>query len=116
MAAFTLPPGIEPGTEEADLEIAMHLLRRKQWSEARRTLHALAARNPKEKRHRALLSYARGREAQDANRRDEARTEFVRALQLDPDLGPAKSALAQVSDAEPPERPTGGLLSRLFKK
>jgi hypothetical protein len=116
LAAFTLPPGIEPGTEEADLESAMHLLRRKQWSEARRTRHALAARNGKEKRYRALLSYARGREAQDANRRDEARTEFARALQLDPDLGPAKAALAQVTDAEPPERPSGGLLSRLFKK
>ncbi len=111
-----LPPGVEPGTEEAELELAMHHLRRKQWTEARKTLHALAARNSKEKKYRALLSYARGREAQDGNRRDEARTEFARALQLDPELSVAKAALAQVGEETPPERPSGGLLSRLFKK
>jgi hypothetical protein len=116
MAGFTLPSGVVPGTEEADLEVAMHLLRRKNWGEARRTLHALAARNSKEKKYRALLSYARGREAQDAGRHDEARTEFTRALQLDRDLAAAKSALAQITEAEPPEKPSGGLLSRLFKK
>jgi tetratricopeptide (TPR) repeat protein len=115
--AFTLPPGVEPGSEEADLEIATHLLRRKNWTEARRTLHALAARAPKEKRYRALLAYARGREAQDIGRHDEARTEFTRALQLDPDLGVAKAALGQVAVADPPpEKPSGGLFSRLFKK
>jgi len=111
-----LPPGVEPGTEEAELELAMYHLRRKHWTDARKALHALAARNPKEKRYRALLSYARGREAQDGNRRDEARTEFARALQLDPDLQVAKAALAQVAEETPPERPSGGLLSRLFKK
>jgi tetratricopeptide (TPR) repeat protein len=111
-----LPPGVSPGSEEADLEYAMYYLRRKQWSEARKALHALAARNPKEKKYRALLSYARGREAQDGSRRDEARAEFARALQLDPELSVARVALGQVSDEEPPERPSGGLLSRLFKK
>jgi len=113
---ITLPPGVEPGTEEAELELAMYHLRRKQWTDARKVLHSLAARNSKEKRYRALLSYARGREAQDGNRRDEARTEFARALQLDTELSVAKAALAQVGEEEPPERPSGGLLSRLFKK
>lgn len=111
-----LPPGVLPGSEEAELEYAMYYLRRKHWSDARKALHALAARYPQEKKYRALLSYARGREAQDDSRRDDARAEFARALQLDPELSVAKAALAQVSDEEPPERPSGGLLSRLFKK
>ena len=108
-----------PGTtsEQDELESAMTLLRRRQWTEARKILHALAARVPAEKRYRALLSYARGREAQDAGRHDEARTEFNRALTLDPELQIAKGALAQVAEPEPPaDRPTGGLFSKLFKK
>jgi hypothetical protein len=112
-----LPPGVLPGSEEADLEIAMFYLRKKQWAEARKLLHALAARVPADKRYRALLAYARGREAQDEGRHDEARAEFNRALQLDPDLGPAKAALQQVAVKDEPDRPpSGGLLSRLFKK
>jgi hypothetical protein len=108
-----------PGTtsEQDELESAMTLLRRKQWTEARKILHALAARVPAEKRYRALLAYARGREAQDSGRHDDARTEFNRALTLDPDLRIAKEALAQVAEPEPSaDRPSGGLFSKFFKK
>jgi hypothetical protein len=110
-----LSPGVVAGSEEGDLEVAMHHLRRKQWTEARKLLHALAARVPTERSYRALLSYARGRENQDLGRHDDARTEFLRALQLDPELTAAKNALNQVAD-DPPERPSGGLFSRLFRK
>jgi tetratricopeptide (TPR) repeat protein len=114
-----LSDGVVPGSEEADLEIAMHFIKRKQWSDARKQLHALAARVPADKRYRALLSYARGREQQDDGRHDEARAEFNRALQLDPDLYMAKSALQQLGSvsSDEPEKPSGGgLFSRLFRK
>jgi hypothetical protein len=101
-------------SEEAELEAATDLLRKRQWTEARKALQSLAARDTVNKRYRALLSYARGREAQDEARHDEARAEFTRALQLDPDLSVARSALAQV--AEEPKKPQGGLFSRLLKK
>ena len=45
---------------------------------------------------RALLSYATGRQAQVERRLDEARVELQRALQLDPDLTLAKTALAEL--------------------
>jgi len=114
---FVEPPPDSTTTEEAEREVAMGYLRKKQWSEARKALHALAARVSADdrKRYRALLSYARGREAQDLGRHEDARAEFTRALQLDPDLGVAKAAMAQVGE-EPAERPSRGLLSRLFKK
>jgi tetratricopeptide (TPR) repeat protein len=114
-----LSDGVAPGSEEADLEIAMHYIKRKQWSDARKQLHALAARVPADKRYRALLSYARGREQQDDGRHDEARAEFNRALQLDPDLYMAKNALQQLGSvaSDEPEKPSGGgLFSRLFRK
>jgi DnaJ-domain-containing protein 1 len=101
-------------SEEAELEQAMELLKRRLWTEAKKAFHALAARDTVNKRYRALLSYARGREAQDEARHDIAREEFTRALQLDPDLNPARVALGQV--AEEPKKPSGGLLSRLLKK
>jgi 3-methyladenine DNA glycosylase/8-oxoguanine DNA glycosylase len=42
------------------------------------------------------LCYTRGREAQEAGKREEAMMEMQRALQLDPDLGQAKSALEEL--------------------
>jgi Tfp pilus assembly protein PilF len=71
-------------------------LQRGQWEAARQTLAALAARAPDVPRYRALLSYARGREAQLAHRLDEARVELQDALQIDPELQLAKTALAEL--------------------
>jgi hypothetical protein len=82
--------------ERAALEQAFALISAKSWSAARQALHALAARVPQSKQYRSLLCYTRGREAQMANRPDEATLEFQRALQLDPDLGPAKDALTEI--------------------
>jgi hypothetical protein len=71
-------------------------LQRGQWDAARAALTALAARNPDTPRYRALLAYARGREAQLAGRLDEARVELQDALQLDSELQLAKTALAEL--------------------
>ena len=110
-------PSLE-SNEEAEFEQAMMHLRRRQWGEARKAFHALAASNTVDKRYRALLSYARGREAQDAGRHDVARAEFTRAVQLDPELNAARTALAEVAPppSEPPEPAGKGLFSRLLKK
>ena len=88
------------------------LLRRKLWSDARQAFHRLAVAAPTEKRYRAHMHYARGREAQEAGRPDEARSELQRALALDPELFAARRAL----DDLPPEPDKGGLLSKLFKR
>ena len=82
--------------ERTALEEALRLLSARDWGGARQALHALAARVPQSKPYRALLCYARGREAQVAGKPDDAVLEFQRALQLDPDLAYAKIALAEV--------------------
>lgn len=82
--------------EASALEEALRRLAAKDWAGARQALHSLAARVPQSKPYRALLCYARGREAQVAGKPDDAALEFQRALQLDPDLAYAKIALAEV--------------------
>lgn len=98
---------------EQQLEPSMELLRRKLWADARQALLKLAVAQPQEKKFRAYMHYARGRESLDAGRPDEARAEWNRALGLDPDLAVVKRAL----DELPPEPTSGpGLLGRLFGK
>ena len=72
------------------------LLNDRRWTPAREALNNLATRVPQSKNYRALLGYARGREAQAAGRHQEAELEYLRALQLDPELALAKQALAEV--------------------
>lgn len=90
-------PAREPAFDErAALREALMLLNDQSWSEARQALSTLAAKVPQSKNYRALLGYARGREAQLAGRADEAALEYQRALELDPQLTMAKQALAEV--------------------
>ncbi len=91
-------PGPRPPPGGADRELAgvLEHLQHGQWEAARQALAALAARAPDVPRYRALLAYARGREAQLAHRLDEARVELQDALQIDPELQLAKTALAEL--------------------
>ncbi|MBV8760505.1 MAG: hypothetical protein JO257_24650 [Deltaproteobacteria bacterium] len=90
-------PSREPAFDErAALREALMQLNEQSWSAARQTLSNLASKIPQSKNYRALLGYARGREAQAAGRADEAALEFQRALELDPQLAMAKQALAEV--------------------
>ncbi len=82
--------------EQAELKQALDHMTAKNWVGARNVLHGLAARVPASKQYRALLCYTRGREAQAAGKGEEAAMELQRALQLDPDLALAKSALAEL--------------------
>jgi hypothetical protein len=79
-----------------DEAAALELLQRQQWEPARSILHQLLAREPTSKRIRALMCYARGREAQLDRRLDDARVELQDALDLDPDLQLAKTALTEL--------------------
>jgi tetratricopeptide (TPR) repeat protein len=76
--------------------LVMDLVRRSQWPGARQALEKLASRVPGSKHYRAMLAYARAREAQMAGRIDDAILELQRALQIDPDLSLAKTTLADL--------------------
>lgn len=92
------PKPVTPAFDERHaLRESLMMLNEKKWSDARQALHQLAAKVPQSKNYRALLSYARGREAHAAGKPDEAQLEYQRALQLDPDLDLAKQAIAELA-------------------
>ncbi len=105
------PPA--PSSEEQRFQLALDLLRRRLWRDAEKALGELAVSMPAEKRYRAYRHYAKGRMAQDDGRLDEARGEWERALRLDPELQVARVAIDSLPE---PPKPSGGLLSKLFKR
>jgi len=92
VVAAPAPPAPPPRDENAVID----LLARQQWDQAKTALHQLLARDPSSKRIKALMCYARGREAQLDRRVDDARVELQDALDLDPDLQLAKTALTEL--------------------
>jgi tetratricopeptide (TPR) repeat protein len=90
------PAGAAVPVSPRDEAAVLDLLQRQQWDQARSALHQLSARDPNSKRIRALEAYARGREAQLDRRFDDARVELQDALDLDPDLQVAKTALTEL--------------------
>jgi tetratricopeptide (TPR) repeat protein len=90
------PSGSVAPVTARDEAVVLDLLQRQQWDQARSALHQLSARDPSSKRLQALASYARGREAQLDRRVDDARVELQEALELDPDLQVAKTALGEL--------------------
>jgi len=90
------PPGSAPPASPRDENAVLDLLQRQQWDQARTALHQLQARDPSSKRIRALMCYARGREAQLGGQVDDARVELQDALDLDPELQIAKTALTEL--------------------
>jgi hypothetical protein len=83
---------------------------------ARREFHRLAVADPGDKKFRAWMHLAKGREHQGAGRLDEARSEYRRALDLDAGFSQARGALAALDDGPGGDKPSGGLFSRLFRK
>jgi hypothetical protein len=90
------PAGSGAPVTARDEAAVIDLIQRQQWDQARSALHQLSARDPSSKRIRALECYARGREAQLDRRLDDARVELQDALDLDPDLQVAKTALTEL--------------------
>ena len=88
--------GARPANTNPRLTSAIELLARQQWDAARAALTSLAAESPASSQIKALLAYETGRRAQMEKRLDEARVELQRALQLDPDLTLAKTALGEL--------------------
>lgn len=82
--------------ERGALAEALALMEARNWTGARHALHALAAKVPQSKQYRALLCYARGREAHVAGRSEDALLEYQRALHLDPDLAQVKQAVTEL--------------------
>ncbi len=82
-------------SEEQELQSAMDLVSAQDFAGARAAFHSLAARVPQNRRYRALLCYARGRETLSLGRKDDAVLEFQRALQLDPQLEIATEAIRE---------------------
>jgi hypothetical protein len=99
--APTPPTPARPTTPAFDerqaLRESLMMLNERKWADARQALHTLAAKVPQSKNYRALLCYARGREAHAAGKPDEAQLEYQRALQLDPELDLAKQAIAELT-------------------
>ena len=91
------PAGGMPNAKPPEPELAgvYDQLSKGQWEQARATLNALIALQPRP-RYRALLQYSLGREAQLSRRLDEARVELQGALEIDPDLQLAKTALGEL--------------------
>lgn len=90
--AAVLAPAAAPASEA----VVIDLLQRQQWDQAKTALHQLQAREPSSKRIKALMSYARGREAQLEGRVDDARVELHDAVDMDPGLQLAKTALTEL--------------------
>lgn len=83
-------------TIDSQLAPVVEMLTQGKFADARTALETLVTRHPGVARYKALIHYSRGREAQLARRIDEARVELMDALQLDPDLQVAKSALSEL--------------------
>ena len=94
MPSSSPPP--PPNGRDGELAAILELLAQDRLTDARMKLETLAARQPNVPQHQALVHYAKGREAQLARRLDEARVELMDALQLDPDLQLAKTALGEL--------------------
>jgi hypothetical protein len=89
-------PAAAPPSPPRDENAVIDLLQRQQWDQAKTALHQLQACDPSSKRIKALMSYARGREAQLDGRVDDARVELHDAIDMDPGLQLAKTALTEL--------------------
>jgi hypothetical protein len=91
-----IPVGARTVTQDRELAPILELMTQGHFAASRLALETLAARSPEVPRYRALIAYSKGREAQLARRIDEARVELQEALQIDPELQLAKTALAEL--------------------
>jgi hypothetical protein len=95
--APTPAPSADDQTET--LRYAERLLQACRWTEARATLHRLAATAPGISHYRALLAYARGEEAAERGDLPRARDEWRRALILEPTYAAPKAALQRAGSS-----------------
>jgi hypothetical protein len=94
-------PSIGPAStivrdDDPDYKKMLVAVASKQWSEATPLLVKLRARDSVSKRFKALQCYVRARGLEAEGNRAAAMADFERALQFEPDLPEAKSALAEL--------------------
>jgi hypothetical protein len=97
----TPPPSVGPASaivrdDDPDYKKMLVAVAAKQWSEATPLLVKLRARDSVSKRFKALQCYVRARGLEAEGNRAAATADFERALQFEPDLPEAKSALAEL--------------------
>ena len=78
---------------------------------ARHEFHALAVRDPHERKYRVHLHYAWGEEHRAAGDTGNAKAEYQRSLALDSGFAPAQKALREMAGTG-----SKGLFSKLFGK
>jgi hypothetical protein len=95
-APIAAPASAVVRDDDPDYKKMLVAVAAKQWAEAAQLLVKLRARDSISKRFKALQCYVRGFEAATAGNRAAAVADFERALQFEPDLPEAKSALAEL--------------------
>jgi hypothetical protein len=95
-APIATPASTVVRDDDPDYQKMLAAVAAKQWAEATQLLVKLRARDSISKRFKALQCYVRGFEAANAGNRAAAVADFERALQFEPDLPEAKSALAEL--------------------
>ncbi len=99
-------------------QTAIGELRAGRLDKAREIFRALLAETPTDKQVRTYLHYTLGREHHAGGREQAARSEYERALSIDPKFEPALKSVAILDGAEDkePAEERGGLISRWFRR
>lgn len=107
--AFGVGTGVAERKREEAFARAKSMLGSGRFGDAKEAFRQIALTAPQEKKYRAYMHLAWGREYAAAGDVDKARDELNRALVLDPSLDPAKDAMEKLPKKK------GGLFKRLFK-
>ena len=91
---------------------AVLLISKGRYKDARELMHKLCAEDPGSRRFRVQLHLAWGLEHLQDNRPVEARREFDRVIDVEPENADARAALARVDELQKKR----GILSKLFGK
>lgn len=103
----------------ARMQAAVGELRAGKLEKAREAFRALVAEAPTDKQARVHLHYALGREHHAAGRDELARSEYERALAIDPRFEPAHRSMSLLAAGEAEterDQERGGLISRWFRR
>lgn len=92
-------------------------LRSGRLEKARELFRALLAESPTDKQYRTYLHYTLGREHHAAGRDESAKSEYERALAIDPRFEPAQKSLSLLGGQDKDGgEDRGGLISRWFRR
>lgn len=98
------------GRRNEDYEMGLKMIAQGRYKAARTLFHKVAAEDPKTRKYRIQMHFSWGLEHEDGARFDEARKEFERALNIDPEFKRAHEAL----DRLPRDKKGSGFFSKIF--